>query len=70
MKKLLVIVGVGGMLALTSCTKEWTCKCVDNNDNTTYHDIPDATLKDADNTCESFQYNNEISYNNCSLMVD
>ncbi len=70
MKKWILMLGVVGGLMLTSCTKNWTCKCTDNNDNTEYYEIPEATLNDADNTCESYQYNNAFGYNNCSLMVD
>ena len=70
MKKIFLLLGCVTVLALTSCTKTWNCKCTDNNDETTYHEIPDATLHDADQTCESFQYNNAFGYNNCALLVD
>ncbi len=70
MKNWILIIGAIGVFSLTSCTKTWNCKCTDNNDETSYHEIPDATLHDADNTCESYQYNNAFGYNNCSLLVD
>ena len=70
MKTWFLIIGAVTVLSLTSCTKDWTCRCVDNNDETTYHDIPSATLKDADQTCESYEYNNAFGYNNCALLVE
>jgi len=70
MKKFILFLGAVTVLSLTSCTKDWTCKCTDNNAETTYYQIPDATLNDADNTCESYQYNNAFGYNNCSLLLE
>jgi hypothetical protein len=70
MKKIFLFVGCVTVLTLTSCTKDWNCKCTNNNSETSYHAIPSATLHDADATCESYQYNNAFGYNNCALMVD
>ncbi len=70
MKKLGLFLGLAAIVSLTSCTKTWNCKCTDNNNETSYHEIPDATLHDADQTCESFQYNNAFGYNNCALLID
>ena len=69
MKKILLFLGCVTILSFTSCTKNWSCKCTNNNSETTYHDIPQATVHDADNTCESYQYNNAFGYNNCHLEV-
>ncbi len=68
MKKIIWILGAVGVLTLASCKKDWVCQCTDNNDNNTYHDIHNATISDARNTCNSFEYNNFLGYNNCSLI--
>lgn len=69
MKKLGLFLGIVIVLAITSCRKDWTCKCTDDNSNTTYHIIPDASFSDADNTCNGFEYHNSFGYNNCSIVV-
>ncbi len=56
------------VLALTSCRKDWTCKCTDENANTTFYVVPDASFNDADNTCNSYEYNDAFGYKNCSII--
>lgn len=56
------------ILFITSCKKTWTCQCTDNNNTTTYEDINNATLTDADQTCDDLEYNNGATYKNCSII--
>ena len=67
MKMIAIILGVVAILSLGSCAKDWTCTCTDQSGNHTYHDIPGATLIQAKNTCNGFQYYNGPEFNNCSL---
>jgi hypothetical protein len=67
MKKIAIIIGALAIFSLGSCTKDWTCTCTDQSNNHTYHDIPDATLIQAKNTCNGFQYDKGAVFNNCSL---
>lgn len=55
MKKLVMILGAAGLLSLSACKKDWTCQCTDNNNNNTYHEVPNATLNDANRTCNEFE---------------
>jgi hypothetical protein len=68
MKTILLTVGAFALISLSSCKKDWTCQCTDNNGNNDYHDIPNATIGDARETCGDFEYNNALGYNNCSLV--
>lgn len=70
MKTMALILGLAGLMSLASCKKEWVCQCTDNNNNNTYHDVPNATLNDANRTCNEFEYNNQVlgTYNNCSII--
>ena len=68
MRKLWIALGIVGVLTLASCKKNWTCQCTDNNSNNTYHDIPNSTLNDANQTCNDFEYNMNGNYNNCSII--
>ena len=67
MKKIAIILGLGAILSLGSCAKDWTCTCTDQSGNHTYHTINDATLIQAKNTCNGFGYDNGANYNNCSI---
>lgn len=47
-----------GMLALTSCKKDWNCDCEYTVDGTTLEggvEIQDASKSDAEDTCDSFE---------------
>lgn len=68
MKKVWIIFGAVAMMAMAGCKKGWTCQCTDNNGSSTYHEIPNATLHDANQTCNSYEFNNGYSYNNCSVI--
>jgi hypothetical protein len=68
MKKIGIFLGLVTMVMLTSCRKDWTCKCTDESSNDTFHVVPDATLNDAENTCNGYEYNNNLGYNNCSIV--
>ncbi len=68
MKKIFVLIGVVGALTLSSCKKDWTCQCTDNNGATNYHDVPNATISDANRTCNDFESNSGGTYNNCSII--
>ncbi|MFN8285723.1 MAG: hypothetical protein U0V74_03165 [Chitinophagales bacterium] len=67
MKKVVFLVAIT-LIGFSSCKKAWTCQCTDNNGNNTYHDIANSTLHDANATCNGYEYNNNGSYNNCSLI--
>lgn len=68
MKKILLFMGAVAVLSLTSCRKDWTCKCVTESSNTTFATVPDASFNDADATCNGYEYNFGTSYKNCSLV--
>lgn len=68
MKRITLFLGCVVVLALTSCRKDWSCKCTDNNSNTTFYAVPDASFNDADNTCNDNEYHAGPSYKNCSLV--
>ncbi|HWB63408.1 MAG TPA: hypothetical protein VG603_07860 [Chitinophagales bacterium] len=69
MKTVIMFIAAAGIMMLASCKKEWTCQCTDNSGNTTYHTISNATLHDANSTCNNFEYNlGGGLYNNCSLV--
>ena len=68
MKRIAMLMGFVAVLTLGSCKKSWTCQCTDNNGTNVYHDIPDATLSDANRTCNGFEYHNGTLYNNCSVI--
>lgn len=68
MKRLAFIIGAACLLSLASCKKSWVCQCTDNNGATAYHDVPNATLNDANRTCNGYEYNNALGYNNCSIV--
>ena len=67
MKKLAILLGVVVTLTLASCKKDWTCKCVNQSGDPSYHTIPDATLTDAKNTCNGYEYQIGGVYTNCSI---
>ncbi len=68
MKRIALLLAVASVISFSSCKKTWTCQCTDNNNNTTYHEIGNSTLHDADKTCNNFEFNTGGSYNNCSLI--
>lgn len=67
MKKIMLFIGAVVVLSLTSCRKDWTCKCVTESSNTTFYVVPDASFNDADNTCNGYEYSNPTGYRNCSI---
>lgn len=68
MKKIALFLGCVVILALTSCRKDWSCKCTDDNSNTTFYTVPDASFNDADNTCNNNEYHDAFGYKNCSIV--
>jgi hypothetical protein len=68
MKKILLFTGIAAILSLASCKKDWTCQCTDNAGATSYHDVPNATISDANRTCNNFENSNGGSYTNCSII--
>ncbi len=68
MKKIFLFLGLAGLLSLASCKKDWVCQCTDNNNATSYHDVPNATISDANRTCNNFESNSGGMYNNCSII--
>lgn len=68
MKKMFLFFSCITVLALTSCRKDWTCKCTDDNANTTFYTVADASFNDADVTCNGYEYHNVFGYNNCSIV--
>jgi hypothetical protein len=55
MKKLMMIAAVGGVFALTSCKKDWTCECTTtgNGSSVSASTTVTATKKDAEAACNS-----------------
>ena len=68
MKRIAFIIGIAVLLSLTSCKKDWVCQCTDNTDSNSYHEVPNTTLYDANKTCNEYEFNNALGYNNCSLI--
>jgi hypothetical protein len=67
MKKIMIILGLVATVSLGSCKKDWTCSCTDQSGNKSYHTIPNATLNDAKNTCNGYEYHAGGIYTNCSV---
>lgn len=68
MKAILSILSLAMVTGFTSCKKDWTCQCTDNNGSNVYHDIPNATIGDANRTCNDFEKDGTSSYSNCSVI--
>lgn len=55
----LTVVGVFGVVALTSCKKDWTCECAANIGGVTIHSdtlspvLSDLSKKDAQTSCDA-----------------
>jgi hypothetical protein len=68
MKAILTILSFALVTGLASCKKDWTCQCTDNNGDNVYHDVPNATIGDANRTCIDFEKDGVGSYSNCSVI--
>lgn len=68
MKAILTILSFALVTGLPSCKKDWTCQCTDNNGANVYHDIPNATIGDANRTCNDFEKDGVVTYSNCSVI--
>jgi hypothetical protein len=55
------------MMGFTSCKKDWTCKCTDQNGNTTNTAINNETLLNATSTCKDKDYNYTVAGATVSL---
>ena len=54
MKKL-TILGVIVLFGLSSCKKDWTCKCEDDNGNVNWQEISNASKDDAESLCSDVE---------------
>ena len=57
MKKLFFIGAVFAMAGLSSCKKDWSCLCTNQDGNQTSTEINNETLLDARAKCKSMDYN-------------
>jgi len=65
--KVTLAIGLFGMLALTSCKKDWECDCTITagaETATTQTELKDASKSDAEEWCDGLELN---SFYNCSL---
>ena len=57
MKKLIFILGVFALGGLSSCEKDWSCLCTNQDGNQTSTEINNQTLLNARSKCKSMDYN-------------
>ena len=65
MKKLLLVVGVAGLFALSSCSKDYTCECSNGQE----LEIEGAKKSDADSSCSAFQATQNIGGSGVSCKI-
>ncbi len=68
MKKVIALFSIVGLIAFSGCKKDWVCECTDQSNNKSYENIPNASLKDANRTCNNFEYSVGPAYKNCSVI--
>ena len=63
MKNILLSTALAFILltGFTSCKKDWSCKCADQNNNTSSTAINNQTLLDARSKCKNMDYNYTIA---------
>ena len=61
MKKLIVILGVIAMAGFSSCKKDWSCVCTNQDGNQSSTLINNETLLNARAKCKSMDYSTTIA---------
>ncbi len=69
MKKIIVIL-VAGMAILTSCKRDWGCRCSSGNTSTQIESYSGLTKKDAEVKCDDVQKDFEAFDSNVSCEVE
>ena len=63
MKKLLILSAVV-LFGLSSCKKDWTCKCEDDDGDVYWQTISNTSKDDAESLCSDYEGDNE----DCALL--
>ena len=61
MKKIIIVFGIAsGLMAMSSCQRDWVCTCTDQNGNVTNHAINNELLINARTKCRNMGYSTTV----------
>lgn len=66
MKKLMIAFAIAGTISITSCNKNWTCQCIQQDGTTASTPINGGTFYHAKHNCHSMSNSSQ----NCSLLTE